>query len=352
MINVNKPFIPEYEDYINKIKTIWDNNHLTNYGPLEKQLSKNLSNYLEVEDLCLLNNCTNGLLTCLNEFDSNDEIITTPFSFIATTSSIIWSKLQPVFCDIDPEYLFIDIAKIEEKITNKTKAVLATHIYGNSGDLEFLEELCKNKDIKLIFDAAHAFGVKYDGKSILKYGDYSVLSFHSTKVYHTIEGGAIYAKNKDDLEKMKLKTNFGFKNFQINEIGINSKMSEFNAAMGLCCLENIDSIIENRKKICLFYDSIINFQNIKKIKINEKLSWNYSYYPIILENEAKVLDVMQKMNAKDIIPRRYFYPSLNLIKFTNDCTMPVSEDISKRILCLPLYYGLSESEIEKIASCI
>lgn len=352
MINVNKPFIPEYEEYINKIKIIWDTNHLTNYGPLEKQLIKNLSIFLEVEDLCLLNNCTNGLLTCLSDFDSNDEIITTPFSFVATTSSIIWSKLKPVFCDIDPEYLFIDIAKIEEKITSKTKAILATHIYGNTGDLEKLEELCKTKNIKLIFDAAHAFGVKYNGKPILEYGDYSVLSFHATKVYHTIEGGAIYAKNKEDLERMKLKTNFGFKNFQINEIGINSKMSEFNAAMGLCCLEKIESIIEARKKICLFYDSIIRFKNIKRIKINEKLGWNYSYYPVIFDSESKVLNVIKSMNEKNIFPRRYFYPSLNLIKFTNNCEMPVSEDISKRILCLPLYYGLNEHEVEKIVNCL
>jgi dTDP-4-amino-4,6-dideoxygalactose transaminase len=352
MINVNKPYLPVFDNYVEKIKTIWHTNHLTNYGKLEKELESKLSEYLELPEICLLNNCTNGLLTSLSSFNSEDEIITTPFSFVATTSSIIWSKLKPVFCDIDSEYFFINPQLIEEKITNKTKAVLATHIYGNTGDIECLEKICKKNNLILIFDAAHAFGVKYKNKSILEYGDVSVLSFHATKTYHTIEGGAIYAKDKKTLDSLRLKTNFGFKNYQINEIGINSKMSEFNAAMGLCCLEEINKIFQERKDICEAYDFLLKNNKTKKIKINKDIEWNYSYYPILFNSEQDLLNTIDSMNKNQIFPRRYFYPSLNSLHFVEKINMNISDNISKRILCLPLYCGLQLEEIEKIAKII
>ena len=356
MINVNKPYLPNIEKYINKIKTIWTTNHLTNYGPLHKELEEKICKYLNIKDVCLINSCSNGLLMCLNEFDAGDEIITTPFSFIATTSSIVWSKLKPVFCDIDPEYLFIDTNKIKSLITPRTKAVLTTHVYGNTGNLEELETICKENNIKLIFDAAHAFGVKYKEKSILEYGDMSILSFHATKVYHTIEGGAIYVKDETKMAEMRTKGNFGYKNYQIELLGINSKMSEFNAAMGLCSLDEIDDIINDRKQSCEYYDKLLynsyKINYIRKPTKNVNIKENYSYYPIIFNNENDLLICVEKLNSKNIFPRRYFYPSLNTVSYLQKIEMPISESISKRILCLPLYMGISKVDIETITDQI
>jgi len=352
MINVNKPYLPDFDKYVEKIKTIWLTNHLTNYGTIHNQLESKIAEYLCLPKICLINNCTNGLLMCLNEFDAEDEIITTPFSFVATTSTIVWSKLKPVFCDIDPEYFFIDIDQIESKITKKTKAVLATHVYGNTGDLEKLEELCKSYNIKLIFDAAHAFGVKYKNKSILEYGDVSVLSFHATKIYHSIEGGAIYCTNQNDIHKYKLKSNFGFENFKIKDVGINSKMSEFNAAMGLCCLEEVDLIIKQRKISFDIYSKILKSKDVKIININKNVEWNYSYLPVLFKTENDLLETMKRMENKHIFPRRYFYPALNTVNYVEKREIPMAEEITSKILCLPLYYGLLEEEIIKITDSI
>ncbi len=352
MINVNKPYLPDFDKYVEKIKSIWLTNHLTNYGTIHNQLESKIAEYLCLPKICLINNCTNGLLMCLNEFDAGDEIITTPFSFVATTSTIVWSKLKPVFCDIDPEYFFIDINQVERKITKKTKAVLATHVYGNTGDLEKLEELCRSYKIKLIFDAAHAFGVKYKNKSILEYGDVSVLSFHATKIYHSIEGGAIYCKNQNDIHNYKLKSNFGFENFKIKDVGINSKMSEFNAAMGLCCLEEVDLIIKQRKISFDIYSEILKSKDVKIININKNVEWNYSYLPVLFKTENDLLDVMKRMENEYIFPRRYFYPALNTVNYVEKSEIPIAEEIASKILCLPLYYGLLEEEIIKITDLI
>ena len=356
MIYVTKPYLPDIDKFYEKIKQIWESNHLTNDGPLNKVLEKKLANYLDIEDLCLINNCTNGLLMGLNEFESDDEIITTPFSFVATTSSIVWSKLKPVFCDIDKDFLFIDVDLVRRLITPKTKAILTTHVFGNTGNIDELEAICKEKNIRLIFDAAHAFGVKYKGKSILKYGDMSVLSFHATKLYHTIEGGAIYCNDKIFMKKMKAVKNFGYENYEIKELGINSKMSEFHSAMGLCNLEEIDSILLNRKKSCEMYDEslacLFDKGHISKPVINPNIEWNYSYYSILFNNESELLAAMEAMKSVNIFPRRYFYPSLNNIGYANGEIMEVSENVSKRIICLPLYYNLGEENTKMISDIL
>lgn len=356
MIHVTRPFLPNIKDFFAKIESIWTSKHLTNDGPLHKELEKNLCSYLKIQDLCLVNNCTNGLLMCMNEFEPNSEIITTPFSFIATTSSIIWSKFIPVFCDINKDFLFIDINKIENLITKKTKAILATHVFGNTGNIEKLEKLCKRNNLKLIFDAAHSFGVKYKKKSILEYGDLSVVSFHATKLYHTIEGGAIYAKNHEIIKKLKIVKNFGYENHEIKELGINSKLSEFNCAMGLCNLVHIKQIIDYRKKICKLYDNELSvlFDNkkIKKPTLNKNIDWNYSYYPIIFNKESCLIKVMEIMKSHNIFPRRYFYPSLNTVKFLKSKKMKISEDISTKILCLPLYNDITKNSVKTISKIL
>ena len=355
MIEVNKPYLPKKNDYEQIIKMIWDSNHLTNNGPLHQKLENDLSSYLQVNNLCLINNCTNGLLMCLNDFPASAEIITTPFSFVATTSAIIWSKLKPVFCDIDEQNYFIDVKKIEKLINKKTKAILATHIYGNTGDIESLETICKENKLKLIFDAAHAFDVKYKKRSILDFGDMSVLSFHATKVFNTVEGGAIKYNNLLDYKKGVSQKNFGFNNYKIENIGINSKMSEFHAAMGLCILPEINKIILNRKKIYELYlenlQPIIN-DKIETINLNKDIEWNYSYFPITLTKPNTTNKLMSFLQTQGFNTRRYFYPALNTLGFLKSQKMECAENISENILCLPLYYGLPSNEVKKISNLI
>lgn len=356
MIFVNKPFLPDISKYTNMIAHIWKTNQLTNEGPLAKELESKLCRYLGLDQLCIVNNCTNGLLMAMNDFDPDDEIITTPFSFVATTSTIAWSKFKPVFCDIDEKYYFIDTDKIEPLITKKTKAIMATHIYGNTGDLDKLQSICDHYKIRLIFDAAHAFAVKYKNKSILNYGDISVLSFHATKVYHTVEGGAIFCKDKQLDEKMRVKRNFGFDNYKITEIGINSKISEYHAAMGLVVLDEMESILQNRKSIFEHYNKNLKYviadKKITNINLNQNIDWNYSYYPIILHDESiveKTIDTLQKDN---IFCRRYFHPSLSKLYYANGGNTPVANDISERVICLPMYYNLEYENIDKICKIV
>lgn len=356
MIFVNKPFLPDISKYTSMLEYIWKSNQLTNEGPLAKELEINLCNYLGIDQLCLINNCTNGLLMSINDFEPEDEIITTPFSFVATTSTISWSKFKPVFCDIDEKYFFIDVNKIESLITKKTKAVMATHIYGNAGNLDALESICKQNNIRLIFDAAHAFSVKYKNKSILNYGDMSILSFHATKVYHTVEGGAIYCKDKNFDEKMRLKRNFGFDNYKITEIGINSKISEYHAAMGLVVLDEMQRILQNRKGIFEYYNKILKDlvanQKISTINLNPDIDWNYSYYPVLMRDESVVEKTINVLQKNDILCRRYFYPSLSKLYYTNSEYTPVANDVSKRVICLPMYYNLEYQNIDKICKIV
>jgi dTDP-4-amino-4,6-dideoxygalactose transaminase len=245
---------------------------------------------------------------------------------------------------------------VESLITKKTKAVLATHIYGNVGDIEKLEEICKENKIRLIFDAAHAFAVKYKNKSILEYGDISVLSFHATKVYHTVEGGAIYCKDKLLDDKMRLKRNFGYDNFKVTEIGINSKISEYHSAMGLIVLDEIEKIINNRKQIFEFYNlklkNCISDKKINNINLNPNIKWNYSYYPILLKNYDTVESVLRSLQKENIFCRRYFYPSLSKLVYTNDNSTPLSDDIASKIMCLPMYYNLELENVEKICKIV
>jgi len=353
-INVNKPWIPNIEEYFDYLEMIWKNNILTNCGPLHEEFEKKIIQYLDIKNGILINNCTNGLLMALSKYECGDEIITTPFSFAATASTISWSKLKPIFCDIDENNLFINTNSIENMISKNTKAVLATHIYGNTGDIDHLENVCKYHKIDLLFDAAHAFGVLYKNKSIMNYGDVSILSFHATKVFHSIEGGIISCKENSVEETMRLKRNFGYKDFDIVETGINSKMSEFHAAMGLCCLKHIDEIITKRKTISDYYD--LHFKNsfennsFKKPEHNLNCTKNYSYYPLIFNDEECLTRILKEMNGRNIYPRRYFNPSLDEI-FGNDIC-PISRSTCKRIVCLPLYYDLDYETCDNIINII
>jgi dTDP-4-amino-4,6-dideoxygalactose transaminase len=353
MINVTKTFFPPIDEYHSQIKRIWKNGWLTNRGELLCELEIKLIDYLKTSNIIILNNGTIPLQIALKLLGSNGEIITTPFSYVATTSSIIWENCTPVFADIHPEYLTIDEEKIEEVITNNTTAILATHVFGNPCNVEAIEKIAKKYRLKVIYDAAHSFGVTYKGKSLFSYGDISSCSFHATKLFHTGEGGALFCSDEELRNKAFYSHNFGHNGpLNFHGLGINGKMSELQAAMGLSVLPYMNDIINYRKKIVNFYNESISEATMQFLKIRKNTDWNYSYYPIIFESEEKLLGIQKKLNQKNIFPRRYFYPSLNSLEYLDYKSMPISEDISKRVLCLPLYYGLDLKECKTIIEII
>jgi dTDP-4-amino-4,6-dideoxygalactose transaminase len=353
MINVTKTYLPDIEVYISYLKKIWENEWLTNRGELIIELENKIKKLLEVEDIIIMNNGTIPLQIALKLLGNKGDVITTPFSYIATTSSIIWENCNPIFVDINPDFLTIDETKIEALITKNTTCILATHVFGNPCNIEEIEKIAKKYKLKIIYDAAHCFGVKYKGKSIFDYGDVSTCSFHATKLFHTGEGGAFFSKDKALLKQAYYSHNFGHNGpSDFFGLGINGKNSELHAAMGLSVLPNINKIIDARKKIIDYYKNSIKSKSVKYQIIRSSTDWNYSYFPIIFQSENKLLEVLEKLSKYEIYPRRYFYPSLNQINYIHGLPMPISESIASRILCLPLFVGLDEKNMDIIISTI
>jgi dTDP-4-amino-4,6-dideoxygalactose transaminase len=353
MINVTKTFFPPIEEYHFQVERIWKNQWLTNRGELVLELEEKLKNFLQTNSILITNNGTVPIQIALKLLGNGGEIITTPFSYVATTASIVWENCIPVFVDIHPEYLTIDETKIEAAITSKTTAILATHVFGNPCAVEKIEQIAQKHHLKVIYDAAHCFGVNYIGKSIFEYGDVSTCSFHATKLFQTGEGGALFCNDNGLMDQLFYSHNFGHNGpLAFHGLGINGKISELQAAMGLAILPYMSHIVEERKKVVEYYDVHLDWKNLNKIKLRETTEWNYSYYPVILENEAQLLQVQKELNDNAIFPRRYFYPSLNTIDYVKGQKMPVSESISFRILCLPLYVGLQEKDLETICKII
>jgi dTDP-4-amino-4,6-dideoxygalactose transaminase len=355
MIQVTKAFFPPIESYQYQIQRIWNNEWLTNRGPLLLELEGLVKSHLAIQraNMIIMNNGTIPLQIALKLLGNGGEIITTPFSYVATTSSIVWENCKPVFVDIHPNYLTIDETKIEQSITDKTTCILATHVFGNPCNIEVIEKIANKYQLKVIYDAAHCFGVKYKNKSIFEYGDISTCSFHATKLFHTGEGGALFTSNDKLFHECFYSHAFGHLGpTDFHGVGINGKLSELQAAMGLSVLPYIDLIVEERKKVVDFYLSSLNLEKIKTIQLMENTVWNYSYFPIILDSEATLIKLQDILNKNKIFPRRYFYPSLNTIEYTKGIRMPISESISERVLCLPLFVGLSLDEIELIVNLI
>lgn len=355
MINVTKTFFPPLEEYQSQLERIWENQWLTNRGALVQELEKKLSEYLVLEDtkMIIMNNGTIPIQIALKLLAKGGEVITTPFSYVATTAAIVWENCTPVFVDIHPEYLTIDETKIEAAITDRTTCILATHVFGNPCNIECIEEIAKKYQIKVLYDAAHCFGVTYQGKSIFEYGDVSTCSFHATKLFHTGEGGALFTKDPDLFHQCFYSHNFGHNGpLDFHGLGINGKISELQGAMGLSVLPYMGTIIEGRKNIVEQYDSELDLRSLQKIKFREDIGWNYSYYPVLFADEKMLLRAQKALNEHEIFPRRYFSPSLNKLCYVNKSAKNVSEDVSKRVLCLPLYYGLDQSEINKITSLV
>ncbi len=355
MINVTKSYLPDKEKYQGYVDKIYDNCWLTNNGPIAQELEKRLREYLGVKHILLVSNGTLALQIAYRVLGLTGEVITTPFSFVATTSTLVWEGLKPRFADINKETLCLDPNNITEKINPNTSAILPVHVFGNACDIDKIQAIAKENNLKVVYDAAHTFDVSYKGKSILNYGDASTLSFHSTKLFHTIEGGAIIFNSEEHYNKAKKIINFGLSGPEdIEFLGINCKMNEFQAAMGLCVLDDLQKIKNGRKRAYDWY--IENLQHMKTLEFqkgNEESTQNYAYFPVIFQSEEVLLKVKSELNNNGINPRRYFYPSLDTLNYLKHREyMPVSNDISKRILCLPMYDSLREEDITRICNII
>lgn len=361
MINVTRTSLPDLEEYIRYLKKIWPTAWVTNNGVFVHKLEKELKKYLKVKNLVLVANGTLALQLALKVFELSGEIITTPFTFPATTNVIVWEGLKPVFADIDPQTFNIDPQDVEKKITDQTSAVLAVHVYGNPCDVEKLQRITRRYNLKLIYDAAHAFGVEYRNRIILNYGDASTLSFHATKTFHTIEGGAIIVQNQKLEEKLKLLRNFGIKSEEkVILPGINAKMNEFQAVMGLCNLKNAKKENRQRKKIWEQYAKRLS--NNTDIQFPKMIAskYNYSYMPLCFKSKKKRDIVYAALLAQGIKPRKYFFPlttksqyfrkkNLNLVKKYN---LKIASQVANRILCLPLYPQLKMRMVDRIIRVI
>lgn len=350
MIPVTKPFLPPLKEYKDYIDQIWNRNWLTNNGPLVNQLELNLKNSLGLKHLLFVGNGTIAIQMAIKALELSGEIITTPFSYVATTSSIVWENCKPVFVDIDVNNFNINHKLIEKAITDKTSAILATHVFGNPCNIDEIEGIANRHNLKVIYDAAHCYGVKYKGKSIFNFGDISTVSFHATKLFHTIEGGAVIAQHPSYLSRLASLRNFGHDGpAKFSSVGINGKNSEFHAAMGLCNLNYIDDLMTKRKEQYNYYKYKLENLNCKFQSINLHADYNYAYMPIIFSYEEVLIKSLNYLKRHEIFPRRYFYPSLSKLSYVDVYDTPVSDGISKCVLCLPLYNDLSKEEIDMIA---
>ena len=353
MTNVTKTFLPPQEEYQAILKGAWDAGWITNRGVLVKELEASLKVRLGVDQILATTNGTLPMQIAIKALGLSGEIITTPFSYVATTSCIVWEGCSPVFVDIHPEFLTIDETKIEAAITPKTSAILATHVFGNPCAVEAIEAIAQKHNLKVIYDAAHCFGVTYKGQSVFNYGDVSSCSFHATKLFHTGEGGALFTKSEALYERLFFYHNFGCEGPEkFQGLGINAKMSELQAAMGLAVLPYMDQILKSRQEICSIYDQAFANSTVAVLKIRENTEWNCCYYPIILASETQLLGVISKLNEAEIYPRRYFYPSLEDLPYVNSNKCPITRDIASRVICLPLYDSLALSKVQEITEII
>jgi dTDP-4-amino-4,6-dideoxygalactose transaminase len=356
VINVTKTFLPPVEDYLEQIKRIWNNNHLTNHGPLVNELENKIKEFLGVKYFFLVTNGTVALQIAIKALNLSGEIITTPFSYVATTSSIVWEGCKPVFVDIDPETLCLNPNQIEKAITKRTVAIMPVHVYGNPCEIDLIKKIASSYKLKVIYDAAHAFGVKVNGEQALSsFGDISTLSFHATKLFHCGEGGGIVTNSSEIAHNIESLRNFGHNGQEdFFGLGINGKVSELHAGMGLSVFPFINSLINKRKKLSQRYDLHLEQNiNISKPKATFQFTNNYSYYPVILSSENELLKVREALNNINVFPRRYFYPSLDRLPYVEgNSEVPIARDISSRILCLPLYYDLTIEEVDFICDGI
>lgn len=351
MLHVTKSFLPDIKEYISLLEQIWTNGQLTNDGPLVLELERKLAEYLEVDNFLYVSNGTIALQLAIKALELKGEVITTPFSYCATTTSLIWEQCNPVFADISLKSLTCEVPELEKVWNQNIQGVLTTHVYGNSGDLVSQEVWAKDKGIPLIYDGAHAFGVKHSGRSIFTFGDVSTCSFHATKIFHTIEGGAVMTQDSVLAEKIRGIRSFGHKGDHYFAAGINGKNSEFHAAMGLINLKHIPEIQAHRRLASEIYESHLD-SRVTRINWNQSNNRNFSYFPVIFDSEVQLENVIKHLNRQEIFPRRYFYPALNELPYLEYQSCPIAEDIARRIVCLPLSAEIPLEDVLRITQII
>lgn len=361
VIYTTRPSMPDYEEYIEQIKPIWESRWLTNMGKQHDEFERELGEKLGVENIMLFVNGHMALEMVLQAMHLSGEVITTPFTFVSTTHAIYRNGLTPVFCDINETDYTIDVSKIEELITEKTTAIVPVHVYGNICDVEKIEEIARKHHLKVIYDAAHAFGVNYKGRSISSYGDASMFSFHATKVFNSIEGGAVVYQDAEIGHRMYNLKNFGIQSEEeIESVGANAKMNEFQAAMGICNLRHIDENIQKRKEIVDYYRECL--ADCRGIRLNEEqddVESNYAYMPVLFDETIYPItrnEIYERLKSNNIYARKYFYPITNELqcyKETVNCGYtPIAKKISERVLTLPLYADMSKDDVERVCRVI
>lgn len=362
-VYVTQPDLPPLEEFTELLKQIWDNKILTNNGPFHQQFEHELAEYLGVKYISVFTNGTLALMTALQALRITGEVITTPFSFVATTHSLWWNNIKPVFADIDPVYFNLDPEKVEAAITPQTTAIMPVHVYGNPCNLERFQQIADTYGLKLIYDAAHAFGVKIDGNSVLNYGDLSILSFHATKVFNTIEGGAIISPDEKTKKRIDFLKNFGFADeTTVIAPGINAKMNEVQAAYGLLQLKYVDSCIEKRKKIATTYrEQLKGINGISFLEDIEGVNHSYSYFPILVDKEKLGTtrdELYAKLKEYNIFGRRYFYPLISQfptyrgLSSSKPENLPVATKVAEQVICLPIFPNLDSGQQDKIIEII
>lgn len=352
-IFVTQSFSPPVEEYLRYVQQILKSRQFTNNGPLLRELEDKLRDCLGVKYLQFVTNGTLALQLALRGLGITEgEIVTTPFTYVATTSAILWEHCEPVFVDIDPRSFCIDPERVEAALTPKTRAILAVHVFGVPCDVRALEDLGKRRGIPVVYDAAHAFGVEYLGRSLCAWGDVATCSFHATKLFHTIEGGCVVCHDSEIHDKIDLAKRFGHKGDVHYSLGINAKASELQAAMGLCNLPWLSRIIEDRRRASNYYSEGLR-DRIERPRLPEGVNYNYAYYPVVFRDEKDLLNVAAALKEENIHLRRYFYPSLNTLPYLESRQKcPISENVASRIACLPLYYGIETAVLDKIIEIV
>lgn len=350
---VTLPFPTPREEVFELLHGIWDRNWLTNDGPVLREFEAELVKAVDVEHLKVVGNGTVALQLAYQALGLEGEVITTPISYVATTSSLVWERCTPVFVDVLPTTLCIDPSAIESAITPRTKAIVATHCYGLPCDVEAIAAIAEKHGLKVVYDAAHAVGSTYRGRSLLSYGDMSTTSLHATKLLHAIEGGAIISSTAELDRQIFYNRNFGHDGPEVfNGVGINGKMSEFHAAVGLVNLRYLEDVVAHRKECHVLYDAALQDAPVSKLQVPEGTNWNCSYYPVLFQSESALKRAIEALQADGITARRYFYPSLDTLDYVQDADLPVAHDVTRRVACLPLMYQLTADDIERVAAIL
>lgn len=352
-IPVTKPTLPSLDQYIELVRGIWHREWLTNHGPLVTKLEQKLAEYSDVPYNLFVSNGTVALQLAIKALGLSGEVITTPFSYVATTSSLVWQGCTPIMADILPSTLTIDPSRIEAAITEKTTGIVATHVFGNACEIDAIAEIASTYNLKVIYDAAHAFGTTYKGRSILSYGDISVTSYHATKLFQTIEGGGVFTKSKALHDQLSLLRNFGHLTpTSFGPAGINGKNSEFHAAMGLLNFEQLPDVLAKRHHVACRYDRNLARSGLTRPVVTEGCDFNDAYYAVLFPSENVLLQTVRLLNKNGVIPRRYFYPSLSELNYVPRYDTPVAEDVSRRVLCLPTYFSITDQEVDVVSRLV